>query len=289
MTTAPETCTPLRSETCPEILAATYRRLTGVCEALRVRVVPGREAAADAAGPAGPWVDGEQLAAEPEWADAFIDAEAARVRDLYDHEARRDVAATRWLHQHLWTVCLLMSGPWYLERRVARVRPRDIRLDLTTGETTVVPGTFSCLAGDPAAHLAGARVVVDDEALRAELRSAVADHVRPLLAALGGRLRRGPRALWGMVTDDLVSGIWHLGALLGDEDQGVRAASALLPTAVAPFPGGAAFRDLTTGAGERQPTRTRLGCCLHYKIRAEETCITCPRTCDAERLRRLQD
>lgn len=286
MTTAPETVTPLRAESCPEALAATYRRLTGVCEVLRVRVAPGREAAGH---PDGPWVDGERLAAEPAWADALIDAEAARVRDLYDHDARPDVAATRWLHQHLWTVCLLMSGPWYLERRVARVRPRDIRIDLTTGGVSVVPGTFSCLAGDPAAHLGGARVVVDDEALRAELRAAVADHVRPLLAALGGRLRRGPRALWGMVADDLVSGIWHLGALLGDEAQGVRAASALLPTPVAPFPGGAAFRDLTTATGERQPTRTRLGCCLHYTIRAEETCVTCPRTCDAERLRRLRD
>ncbi|MCM2579945.1 (2Fe-2S)-binding protein [Streptomyces meridianus] len=286
MTTAPQTCTPQRAESCPEILTATYRRLTGMCGALRVRVVPAGEAAGR---PGSPWTDGERLAAEPAWADVFIAAEAARVTDLYGHEARRDVAATRWLHQHLWTVCLLMSGPWYLERRVARIRPRDVRLDPTTGETAVVPGSFSCLAGDPAAHLTGTRVVVDDEALRAELRAAVADYARPLLAALGSRLRRGPRALWGMVADDLVSGIWHLGVLLGDEQSGVAAASALLPTAVAPFPGGAAFRDLTTAGGERQPTRTRLGCCLHYKIRSEETCITCPRTCDAERLRRLQD
>lgn len=286
MTTAPETAAQLRAQTCPDVLAATYRHLMVVCEALQVRVATGRDAVGHHDGR---WIDGERLAAEPAFADALIDAEAAGISDLYRHEARRDVAATRWLNRHLWTVCLLMSGPWYLERRVARVRPRDILIDLTTGEKAIVPGMFSCLPGDPAAHLPGARVVVDEEALRAELRAAVADHVRPLLAAMGTRLRRGPRALWGMVTDDLVSGIWRLGTVLGDEAEGVRAASALLPTAVAPFPGGAAFRDLTAASGERQPTRTRLGCCLHYKIRAEETCITCPRTCDAERLRRLQD
>ena len=33
--------------------------------------------------------------------------------------------------------------------------------------------------------------------------------------------------------------------------------------------------------------RPRLGCCLHYTIRPAEACLTCPRTGDDERLRRL--
>lgn len=282
MTTAPETAIPLRAQRCQDVLAAGYRRLTGLCEALQVRVEP-----SVAVAPQEPWIDGERLAGEPEFTETLIEATAARIRDLYAEDPRYDVAATRWLHQHLWTVCLLMSGPWYLERRVPRIRPRDIRVNLATGETVVVPGGFACLPGDPAAHLPGARVVVDEEALRAELRSAVADHVTPLLEALAGRLRRGPRALWGMVTDDLVSGIWHLSVLLGEETRGVEAASVLLPGTITPFPGGAAFRELTVAAGERVPTRTRIACCLHYKIRSDETCVTCPRTCDSERVRRL--
>jgi ferric iron reductase protein FhuF len=91
-----------------------------------------------------------------------------------------------------------------------------------------------------------------------------------------------------MVGDDLVSGIWYLGRALGREDDAVRAATALLPEAVAPYPAGADFRVLTGADGRRHPTRTRTGCCLFYTIRPGEACATCPRTCDAERLRRLE-
>ncbi|MGH3323710.1 MAG: (2Fe-2S)-binding protein, partial [Streptomyces sp.] len=100
--------------------------------------------------------------------------------------------------------------------------------------------------------------------------------------------RRGRRALWGMVADDLISGIWYLGRMLGQEERAVRAATELLPSGIPPFPGGAAFRRLEGRGGEQHPTRTRLGCCLYYTIRPAEACITCPRTCDAERLSRLE-
>ncbi len=183
-----------------------------------------------------------------------------------------------------------MSGSWYLERRVPRIRPRDIRVDLATGTFEVVPGTgFACLPHDPAAaaDAPGVRALGHEEALRAELRAAVADHVRPLLTAIGPRLRRGPRALWGMVGDDLVSGIWYLGRVLGQEERAVRAAEDLLPTAVPPFPGGADFRRLVGHEGRRYPTRTRVSCCLYYTLRPDAACVTCPRTPDAERVRRL--
>ncbi|MGW7417617.1 (2Fe-2S)-binding protein, partial [Streptomyces sp. NPDC054863] len=134
-----------------------------------------------------------------------------------------------------------------------------------------------------------ARVVADEEALRAELRAAVADHVRPLLTAVRPHARRSPRTLWGMAGDDLVSGIWYLGRMLGQEERALQAATALLPTAVPPFPGGADFRRLTTPDGSRHPTRTRLGCCMYYTLDSAQACATCPRTCDAERLRRLTD
>lgn len=277
--------TPSRSAlpvSCSALLASTHRRLTALCPALRADIAePGSRAGQG-------WADGAELAARPEFLDALLDAETFRIRRDHAHTARRDVAASRALHDYLWSVALLMSGPWYLERRVPRIRPHDIRISLTTGAFEVVPGGFACLSDDPAAELPGVRVVAHEEALRAELRAAVADHMRPLLAAVGPAVRRGPRALWGMVGDDLVSGVWYLGRMLGEEERGVREAGELLPRPERPFPGGADFRRLVGRDGQSYPTRTRAGCCLYYTIRPSEACGTCPRTGDAERLRRLE-
>lgn len=283
MTVALETPPTTAPRGVPGLLSDAYRRLGDLCEALTVRVVESG-------------TDGHQvgfstadLNEHQEMADAFVEAEARRIHDRHGHTARRDVAASRALHDYAWSVGLLMSGVWYLERRVPRLRPQDVRLDLASGVFMITPGSeLVCLPDDPAARLPGARVVPDAESLQAELRTAVADHMRPLLSALGPNVRRGPRALWGMVADDLVSGIWYLGRALGEEDEGVRAAGVLLPSAEAPFPGGAGFRRLTGADGRQHPTRTRMGCCLYYTVRPTEACITCPRTCDTERLRRLE-
>ncbi|MFF5703639.1 (2Fe-2S)-binding protein [Streptomyces sp. NPDC012794] len=265
------------------VLARTYGRLADLCPALDVRV------ATAAARPEG-LVGGDELAEDQAALEAFVAAEAARIRSGHGHEPRPDVAASRALHDYLWSVSLLMSGAWYLERRVPRVRPREVRIDLSAGTFEIVPGTaFACLPGDPAAHLPGARPVAGQEALRAELRAAVADHVRPLLASFGPLVRRRDRALWGMAADDLVSGIWYLGRVLGQEDRAVREATELLPTAIAPFPGGADFRRLETRDGRLHPTRTRLGCCMYYTLESARACATCPRTCDDERIRRIEE
>ncbi|MCX5374975.1 (2Fe-2S)-binding protein [Streptomyces sp. NBC_00091] len=286
MTASPRIASPERPALdAAATLARTYGRLAAVCEALDLRV-------ATAPARAGRWVSGAELAGPAgtqEALDAFVAAEAARIREGHGHDPRPDVAASRALHDYLWSVSLLMSGAWYLERRVPRIRPREVRVDLGAGTFEIVPGTgFACLPGDPAANLPGARVVADEEALRAELRAAVADHVRPLLAAIGPRVRRRDRALWGMAADDLVSGIWYLGRVLGQEEHAVREATELLPTAIAPFPGGADFRRLEDREGNLHPTRTRLGCCMYYTLDAARACATCPRTCDAERLRRIE-
>ncbi|RST04743.1 (2Fe-2S)-binding protein [Streptomyces sp. WAC05374] len=281
MTMAPGTAATGRALTTAAVLTSTYQRLTACCEALDARVAaPGPAARGQ--------LDGAELAESPAALDAFVGAEAARIRAHHGRAPRGDVAASRALHGYLWTVSLLMSGAWYLERRVPRVHPREVRLDPSTGAFEVLPASgFACLPDDPAAGLPGTRVLGHEEALRAELRAAVADHVRPLLAAAGPYVRRGPRALWGMVTDDLVSGIWYLGRALGEEERAIAAATELLPAGLPPFPGGAAFRVLHGAEGRRYPTRTRLGCCLYYTLEPAQACLTCPRTCDAERVRRL--
>ncbi|MEV0321495.1 (2Fe-2S)-binding protein [Streptomyces sp. NPDC050658] len=280
MTVAPA---PTAAALSPAIrLAATYRRLAERCASLDVTVA--KPGVTERQG----LLSGAELARDESALAAFVAAEADRIRAAHDHTPRPDVAASRALHDYLWSVSLLMSGPWHLERRVPRVEPADVRVDLATGAFEVTPGPFACLPDDPAAGHPGIRVLPDEESLRVELRAAVVAHMRPLLTAIGPRLRRGPRALWGMAGDDLISGIWYLGRMLGEEDAALRAVDALLPGPVEPFPGGAAFRHLTTRDGARHPTRTRLGCCLYYAIPATEACGTCPRVCDAERLRRLE-
>ncbi|MFG2650546.1 (2Fe-2S)-binding protein [Streptomyces sp. NPDC048436] len=282
MTVAPDLASTATALSPAALLAATYQRLTAHCGTLDVTVAQTGSTAGQG------WLTGTELTEHQGALDAFVAAEAARIRSGHDHTPRPDVAASRALHGYLWSVSLLMSGAWYLERRVPRIRPEDVRVHLETGAFEIVPGSLACLSDDPAAGLPGTRVLPDEASLRTELRAAVVAHMRPLLAAIGPRLRRGRRALWGMAGDDLISGIWYLGRMLGQEDEALRAVDALLPGPVAPFPGGAAFRHLTTRDGERHPTRTRLGCCLYYTIRAAEACGTCPRVCDAERLRRLE-
>ncbi|MGV9316843.1 (2Fe-2S)-binding protein [Streptomyces sp. NPDC003691] len=260
----------------------TFRGLAAVCPTPRIEVAAPRSPVGQG------WTGGAELACEPGLLDAFLAAESERIEESHGLTARPDVVASRALHACLWAACLLIAGPWYLERRVPLLRPEDVRFGRAPGALAVVPGRFAVLPGDPAAGLPGVEVVPDESALRHRLREAVADHVRPLLAAMGPKLRRGPRALWGMVGDDLVSAVWYTGRMVGEEERAVYEAGELLPGPVGPFLGGADFRRLTGRDGRNYPTRTRMGCCLYYAIRPDEACGTCPRTGDAERLRRLE-
>ncbi|OKI28722.1 (2Fe-2S)-binding protein [Streptomyces sp. CB03911] len=263
-------------------LGGTYRRLAARCPSLQAELTT---AHGPARTPGRDWVP---MADPARHRDRLIADEATRILAGHDCTPREHVAASRLLHHYLWSVCLLVSGPWYLERRVPRIRPEDVWIDSVGGGLALRPGGFACLPDDPAAGLPGARVLAGEDLLRAELRAVVAEHVAPVLAAFQGPMKRGPRALWGMVTDDLVSGIWYLGRMLGEEEAAVAAATALLPGDTPPFPGAAAFRTLPGTDGRVHRTRTRLGCCLYYAVRPAESCLTCPRTGDAERVRRLE-
>ena len=152
------------------LLASAYRRINALCPALDVAIV--------AAGrpPRPGWVDGDALLAKSDLAEAFLDAVAANTTKRYGQKARPDVVATKALHGYLWSICLLMSGPWYLQRRVPLLRPADLRVELATGRLAVAPGAFACLPEDPASALPDVRVLPHEAALRAELLRAVADH-----------------------------------------------------------------------------------------------------------------
>ncbi|MFE1960779.1 (2Fe-2S)-binding protein [Streptomyces sp. NPDC059479] len=235
----------------------------------------------------GGWVGAADLAAGGVALDTFLDWDEAQVSRDYGQRARPDVIASFALHRYAWPACLLITVPWFLHRRVPRIPVGNVFFQRTLGRMSVRVQDFACLPDDPAAALPGARVVPDEEALRAEVRAAAAEHLGPVLDGFGPRMRRGRRALWGMATDEIVEGLWYIGHLLGEERRAMAELELLLPGTTGPYVGTAGFRELTGPGGESLPTRDRASCCLFYTLRPEDTCVTCPRTCDANRVQKL--
>ncbi|MEW2588198.1 (2Fe-2S)-binding protein [Streptomyces virginiae] len=264
-------------------VADAYARLADVYGGLRVVERAAHEPSPRGAG----WVGADELAAGGPALDAFLAWDNAQVLRDYGTQARSDVVASFGLHRYAWPACLLITLPWFLDRRVPRLPVSEVAFHRTLGRMTVRVESFACLPDDPAAALPGARVVPDEEALREEVRAAVAQHLGPVLEGFGPRMRRGRRALWGMATDEVVESLWYVGHLLGEERRTMAELEALLPGSTAPYTGGAGFRTLSGPDGRELPTRDRASCCFFYTIRPEDTCVTCPRTCDADRVTRL--
>jgi hypothetical protein len=269
-------------------VADAYARLTEVFPGLTItEMAPGQPTPEG-----GGWIAAASLAEGGADLDTFLAWDDAQVVRDYGHKARPDVIASFGLHRYAWPACLLITVPWFLHRRVPRYPVTHVSYDrtapgLSLGRLAVRPAGFACLPGDPAAALPGARVVDGEEALRAEVRAAVAEHLEPVLAGFGPRMRRRGRALWGMATDEVVEGLWYVAHLLGEQGRARHELELLLPGATKPYVGSAAFRELTGPDGERLPTRDRASCCMFYTVRPEDTCATCPRTCDADRVAKL--
>ncbi|WP_016908195.1 (2Fe-2S)-binding protein [Streptomyces xiaopingdaonensis] len=261
---------------------AAYTRLTEVLPAFRVTEVVAGAPLPDGQG----WFSGEDLASGGAALDAYLAQEdAATLRD-HGRQARPDVVATFGLHRYAWPACLLITLPWFLQRRVPRLPAGAFAYHRRTARLAVRAGEFTCLPDDPAASSPYARTA-DEEGLRAAVREAVAEHLGPVLDAFRRRVRRRDRALWGLATDEIVEGLTYLGGLLGEGERARRETAALLPGRTTPFAQGADFRTLTGPAGEALPTRTRASCCMYYTLEPADTCVTCPRTCDSERVERL--
>ncbi|MCX4670893.1 (2Fe-2S)-binding protein [Streptomyces sp. NBC_01381] len=274
---------PALAKRAPSALADAYARLTEVFPGLRVTELSNEEQAPQGDG----WVTAARLAEGGADLDAFLAWDEAQVLKDYGQTGRPDVIASFGLHRYAWPATLLITVPWFLHRRVPRYPVQNVAFQRTLGRMAVRDAGFACLPGDPAAALPGARVVPDEEALRAEVRAAVAEHLGPLLDAFGPRMRRRSRALWSVATDEIVEGLWYIAHLLGEEQRATQELELLLPGATKPYVGTAGFRELTGPNGESLPTRDRASCCMFYTLRPEDTCVTCPRTCDTERVARL--
>ncbi|MET7907428.1 (2Fe-2S)-binding protein [Streptomyces avermitilis] len=267
----------------PSPVADAYARLTEAFPGLAVTELGPGEAVPESDG----WVVAALLAAGGTGLDAFLAWDEAQVLRDYGQRGRPDVVAGFGLHRYAWPACLLITVPWFLGRRVPRLPVEHVTFQRTLGRMAVRVTEFACLPDDPAAGLPGARVVPDEQALRAEVRAAVTEHLEPVLGGFGPRMRRRGRALWGMATDEVTEGLWYVAHLLGEEERAIRELALLLPGATRPYVGSAAFRELTGPNGEALPTRDRASCCLFYTLRPEDTCLTCPRTCDTDRIARL--
>ncbi len=191
------------------------------------------------------------------------------------------------LHRYAWPATLLITVPWFLHRRVPRFAVANVSFHRALGRMAVRADGFACLPDDPAAALPGARVVPDEEALRAEVRAAVAAHVGPLLDGFGPRMRRRSRALWSVATTRSSRRCGTSRTSSATSAAPTTELELLLPGATKPYVGTAGFRELTGPDGQTLPTRDRASCCMFYTLRPEDACVTCPRTCDAERVARL--
>ncbi|MFD5703701.1 (2Fe-2S)-binding protein [Streptomyces lasiicapitis] len=272
-----------RTERAQSPVSAAYARLTEVFPGLRVQ-----ELAEDEQAPrGGGWVSAARLAEGGADFEEFLAWDDAQVLKDYGQQARPDVVASFALHRYAWPVTLLFTVPWFLQRRVPRYPVGQVGFHRALGRIAVRTEAFACLPDDPAAALPGAHVVPDEEALRAEVRAAVAEHMSPLLDGFGPRMRRRGRALWAVATDEIVEGLWYVAHLLGEEQRATVELEQLLPGATKPYVGTAAFRELTGPGGEKLPTRDRASCCMFYTLRPADTCVTCPRMCDADRVARL--
>ncbi|MFB6843191.1 (2Fe-2S)-binding protein [Streptomyces sp. NPDC056361] len=270
-------------------VAASYARLAEAFSGLRIEEPARGERLPRGAG----WVGADELATGGPALDAFLAWDNAQVLRDYGAQARPDVVASFGLHRYAWPACLLVTVPWFLHRRVPRLPARNVAFQRALGRMSVRVDEFACLPGDPAAALPGARIVADEEALRAEVRASLAEHFEAVLGGFGPRMKRGRRALWGMATDEIVEGLWYVGALLGEERRARDELELLMPGTpkpYKPYAGAAGFRELAgseDAGGAPRATRDRATCCFFYTLRPEDTCLTCPRTCDAERVRRL--
>ncbi|KQV21676.1 MULTISPECIES: (2Fe-2S)-binding protein [unclassified Kitasatospora] len=251
-------------------LHGSYARQHAAFPSLRIRTGPLHS------GPG--WVGAAALVRDASVLREMVAFDAGLGLAEYGEPLRPDVAAGFSLHRYVWPVTLAFTLPWFLERRVPRLPVDRVAINRAAGELLVRPAGFACLPDDPAAGAPGTRVVPDEPALRAELLAALTEHLTPVLAAFRPLVRRGPRTLWGIATDDVIEGLWFLGGLLGEEERAAAEVSELLPgPSDAPFVGGADFRPVESATATR--TRTRVSCCLFYTVRPEEVCPTCPRVC----------
>jgi hypothetical protein len=154
----------------------------------------------------------------------------------------------------------------------------------------LLEGQFWCLPTDPAADHPDATVLADQQALANQLRIEVRSHADEFLATYRSGSRLPRRSLLGAFFDGLDGGFWIEDEALASRRDILAAAKLVLPGRSDQFEDATTSRTVLDASGREHLTRSRVSCCYYYKLNeGGEACLTCPRTSDAERIRRLSE
>lgn len=230
--------------------------------------------------------------------DAEVVAEweqrAAEVCVKYDGRSHPVTSASYALGWYADIAAGLGALCFQVDRRVphldrAAVAFRRHRDDHYPDGVALLDPRFWCLPDDPDATHPDATVVPDEEALAARLRAEVRSHADEFLSWYrpGARLPR--RDLLGAFYDGLDVGFWLDGAEASpaDLEEAVAAARLALPGRTGEFSQGSSLEVVTDGSVCRL-ARLRVSCCNYYRVSdVGEECASCPRTSEADRLRRV--
>jgi ferric iron reductase protein FhuF len=180
------------------------------------------------------------------------------------------------------------------ERRVPDVAPGNLTIGFapegTVHELALAVPRFAVLPDDPAAGHPDATVLADVEALRDWLRVRLVDgHLADLMPLLQVRTRRGPRALWGTVSDMCAGVLVSLAQAEGSVEAMARsdAESHAFLSAGPPLIAGPPLRPVVH-ADRVAVGWQRLTCCLAYRLPDHGLCTSCPCIDSCERERRLR-
>jgi Ferric iron reductase FhuF-like transporter/FhuF 2Fe-2S C-terminal domain len=258
-------------------LAATLARVAARCERWKVRL---------------------SLPTEPEWVPAtmvpkLLDELLDRIGEHYQ-TADLAVIGTYFLKRYARGAAAAALVCLATERRVPNMAPENIAFrfgpDGRVQEAALVDPVFAALPGDPDAGHPDANVVPDVAALRRWLRNRfVCGHLAAIVPLLLQRTRRGPRALWGTVSD-MCSGTFAQLAELEGTIEAIarldRESHAFLttgPPLIQPRP----LRPLAH-CGALASGWQRVTCCLAYRLPNHGLCASCPCMDSDERERRLR-
>ena len=178
-----------------------------------------------------------------------------------------------------------------LARRVPDLSPGALAFHRVDGfrhsdAVALLGDRFTCLPGDPDASSPRARVVPDETALAAVLRSELVAHAEAFFAAYRPGVRTSSRQRWGMVTDLLDGALWVGGESRAQRQAGLDDAEAVLGVPHAPLIGPTGHYRLTDALGREHLLLDRRSCCFFYKVADGPGCLACPRTGHEERVRR---
>jgi hypothetical protein len=103
-------------------------------------------------------------------------------------------------------------------------------------------------------------------------------HLGVLVARLGElRVRRGPRALWGLVANGCANALVEAAMSAGHPPEMVHAlVGVLFGLPGSPLPGPPRLLEVPTGGGGTKLLRKRVSCCLFWTRPGCDPCATCP-------------